>query len=851
MPCERRPMQLCGDAKCDAQIVHLPSCGTECVPKFENGTCCPNENDCWESSADGNYLTVETISTKAQLLAAIPEQNKIFLVTNDICLDEIQSFDTFKNSALIGVKCGVVRNPCDPCVTYVGLRKNGDVYDSILFFKGKKHCCPTYEYYVAKKRHITFTLFANSPAGVFETITNSVVGFLDFRSCDDILIGENPGINFGGITSCATQSRPQSLTAQFQQVKQQTKVKQNALGSLTSTNSKKKVGWNRGPTPVPAEKLEAHGDGIIPALVQGVGIFVGNVGATLIESVDLHISRVIIFGLRAIGCFIGGTSDEAQVYRCNVIADGHKKCNSVFGIFATENDASSGGFVGSNEQGIISNCSIQVSGYKDVQIGSVDPIGINSGVGGFCGINREIIKCCQVKMCKNKNIVIGLPFGKESGIVPDSDSFGGIGFFAETVFAGVGGFCGINGVLLDNSKAIYEHNCDIIIGSDVYLNSDAIEMLIGYMSAISGVGGFCGFVAQVFSRDGISAEMRKCELVISENRDITVGVHVRVTGKVSGCYVGGVFFNAIAGIGGFYGSNIFVPVISGCIETYCKNRVLLMGFDVNVHEVGDECIIGSMSIISSEISGIGGFAGISVWDDNGTVKIERCGAIIEDNMETTIGIIVNVRENVGLQNFLGTVANNLVGKGDEDTGISGEGGFFGLLFANVTYATIRKCGGRISGGRDVVIGNRVNVGGCISEGNTVAKVGAENVIVVVFGNNDANANAAAGIGGFGGYCYSNASAVFSDCILVFEKNCDVKIGAVGGCQVTDNPPLLYGAIGGFWGYAYGYVVFKHNDDAIYKNKCQLLIYKSSTSTRVHMNPYVGYCSSDPAFIDGK
>ena len=831
-PCERKPMQLCGDYKCDGQVMKLPACGDMCLPKFESPVCC--RKSCWESEASGSFTSIEMVSSRAQFLAMQTVTNKIFLVTNDISLGQISTIEGLDSLALIGVKSGAVK-PCKSDRTYVGFRKNGEVYDSIIFFKGTKHWCPTYEYYVVKKRKISFNLELNGNVGVIRVFANSVIGFLDFEACGDVEIGVNPGVNFGvsgsGRNGCGGGCGGRLMAMN-------NSGGDNAVSPFELVKSWKPA-WVGG------------GGGVGTLAVVGVGILFNAVSASLVESVDLHVSRTVMFSDSGnIGAFAGEISDS-KINRSNVVGKGNGKCGSVFGLLSTFVESYVGGFVGRNDMSTFYDCGVKLSGYHDVQIGYVNPYGMMGSVGGFCGMNIGTIECSKVDMCDNKNVVMGLPFGKESGIVFDPNEpefFGLIGpilSFEVGVGFGVGGFCGLSYGMLKSNEAFYVDMCNVVIGGDVYVEGDVVNSNVGAMVGSGvGVGGFCGAIVDVNNKDGVDVGMDGCVLVVKKCRDVMVGMNVYVGGRVVNSVVGGNLNLSLCGVGGFYGSNLDTSGIERCVTLFGENRVVHVGFNVCVGEVtyspDGESIVGSLSEFRESNIGIGGFGGLTLLEPKDTLVADMrgCGMFMGDNYDVTIGVAVVVDGNVDRDGVVGCMSTR---------GMAGEGGFFGVLLSS-NYTKVKGCVGCVNGGKYVVVGNRVYIGGCVSENSRVAMVGPQELIGLASFD---GVNVVGAIGGFGGFGYSNASIAFNDCVLVYGDNCDVKIGAVGGCAVQENPPLLYGGIGGFWGYCIGYLAFNCNADAVYRNKCQMLVYRSSPNTCVHMNKYVGYCTSDPVEVGGE
>lgn len=194
-----------------AEILCLPcggfdgACG---VKKYD----WPKEDRGWVSEFGDEWISVENVVNAYQFGKALEQTRVIYLISENMIVKECSLNLVPSHLAFIGVKSFVSCRPCDPEVVYVGLRKSGGVWDSIVFTRGCKDYDGSYEYFVTKKRKMYFDLEAGRMGGFFGQLHNCVLGCLEFCTYQNVEIGDigeeslPVGILCGNLVGCLVES---------------------------------------------------------------------------------------------------------------------------------------------------------------------------------------------------------------------------------------------------------------------------------------------------------------------------------------------------------------------------------------------------------------------------------------------------------------------------------------------------------------------------------------------------------------------------------------------------------------------------------------------------------------------
>ena len=781
--CDCNPFKQCTQNTNDGQVTLLP--WSDKLKTHKNVGASNSAN--FTQSQFSGVGSTGTIATANDFMFALGTSSVAYFVTNNINLGlTMGSLIASSNIAIIGVKDTTPVLPLDCNVIYVGYQP---ITSTIIFIKGNPNYDGGYQYYIAKKRIISFSLVPNVLNGLFLSITSIVLGFLRFETCNDVLMGTDPGtISFNTI--------------------------QNDVVSPSISNS----GFQTDITyPNP------------------VGILIGTATTSLLESVDLYVNKVLVFSntLHPIGGFMG-FSDSNTVNRCNVVGNGPNKSSNIFSILSTSGQSHMGIFIGSTSivtlpNPVIYNCAVTVTGYKTVYIGSINIIAVQANIGGFIGDSEAMIQYCSLNVLWNGNVVIGVPFGNGVNVtISAGPPFAMLG--GPNIPVSIGGFIGYSDFSVGSCKAIFSGNGDVVIGEDIYYAANLTSNNVGTSSSSvrASIGGFVGLVDEnlVYQNNNI-----KNELLMSNNKKVIVGSRIQLGGTLFACGVGESMFHLA--IGGWFGAVTGSNSIDKCVAKFENNKKVVIGFDISVFSMNN-CSVGDLGLAESARDGIGGFGGFALWSGN-NFSMSKCNVVFEKNDIVGIGIGICVTGSA-MNTNIGCLDVNL--GADVQRGFSGVGGFFGLINAVTVNVSVVSCSGIYEENNSVCVGVGVCYNGDLSS-VVIAGVGSTNSDVAENG---------AGIGGYGGIGVSSGSLVFSECVASYRGN-SLAIGAsirrrIGVGGIGGIGGVVYDSgIGGYWGEVQGTVgafVLDNSDGCNFANLCQVLIYKSSPGSLVHMSRYIGY-----------
>ena len=567
--------------------------------------------------------------------------------------------------------------------------------------------------------------------------------------------------------------------------------------------------------------------------LSNIGIICNNLVQSMFVNVDCYVENVSLTGAAGVGGYVGNVIDS-KMYDCNLFGVGRGKTD-VNAVFRINIGVYVGGFVGvistRDIVGRLEGCRVCLSGYANVEIGLLDSnllMDVNGlgGVGGFCGYNIGIIDGCDVVMCGNGGIRVGM-WGETGGNINNG--------------CGVGGFVGTNDSVVVGSKVVVKKNGDVVVGTVLQTLDVSGAFLGNFMILGGGVGGFCGCSKRSSNQLVKEYVLRDCEVLYRENDDVVVGMAIKVR-NVDGSGIGTLYDandNMRSGIGGIYGLRLGGVVVDGCVGKFEKCCSVLTGVRVDTNNVLDNNLLGVVGNLGKDgleagQYGIGGLGGMTVFDENDeSVEsgVSRCCLSVVNCGTVGVGSVVNVVKIVGVNNVLGGVggygglldANSNVWEG-------GIGGFFGAVVKLNGSGRVNKCGGEYCGNKNVMVGSKVYlVNVTFDPSNVMTRVGEPCV--------------GSGVGGFCGYA-ENAMMVVCDrglefrCCLGIYKNMKVAIGAGWGLGCVDDAVQgsfvrLQGGISGKIGCKKGRVSSERVKMSYAKHS--ILLYKSFPNTCVRMS----------------